>query len=115
MVSMIQRVIYTMEVHEAEEGGYWAEVLELPGCVSQGETLEELRENIAEAIQAVTESGEPEPVPEMRVEIRHEPPRKVVTEIQLQSEGLATTQIVIEHSERAPWTSTSPSFVIMQR
>lgn len=37
-------------VHEAEEGGYWAEVPAIPGCVSQGETLEELDENIREAI-----------------------------------------------------------------
>ena len=44
---------YTALVHEAEEGGYWAEVVELPGCVSQGETLDELRQNIREAIEAV--------------------------------------------------------------
>ena len=37
-------------VHEAEEGGYWAEVPAIPGCVSQGETLEELDNNIREAI-----------------------------------------------------------------
>jgi predicted RNase H-like HicB family nuclease len=29
-------------VHEAEEGGFWAEVPAIPGCASQGETLEEL-------------------------------------------------------------------------
>jgi len=62
-------------VHEAEEGGYWAvlgardagdrevpedwsgavscaEVPALPGCVSQGETMDELLANIREAIQA---------------------------------------------------------------
>jgi len=38
-------------VHPAEEGGFWAEVPALPGCVSQGETLEELRANIREAIE----------------------------------------------------------------
>lgn len=43
----------TVVTHQAEEGGYWAEVLELPGCVSQGETLEELHSNIREAIEAV--------------------------------------------------------------
>ena len=37
-------------VHAAEEGGYWAEVPAIPGCVSQGETLEELDDNIREAI-----------------------------------------------------------------
>ena len=29
-------------VHEAEEGGYWAEVPAIPGCATQGETMEEL-------------------------------------------------------------------------
>ena len=38
-------------VHEAEEGGYWAEVPALPGCVTQGETWEEVMENLQEAIQ----------------------------------------------------------------
>ena len=37
--------------HAAEEGGYWAEVPALPGCVSQGETMDELRANIREAIE----------------------------------------------------------------
>ena len=44
---------YVVVIHTAEEGGYWAEVPELPGCVSQGETLDELERNIIEAIQAV--------------------------------------------------------------
>ena len=39
-------------IHEAEEGGYWAEVPAIPGCVSQGETTEELLSNIHEAIKA---------------------------------------------------------------
>ena len=43
---------FTVAVYEAEEGGYWAEVLELPGCASQGETLDELKDNIIEAIEA---------------------------------------------------------------
>lgn len=37
-------------VHKAEEGGFWAEVPSIPGCVSQGETMQEIRENIEEAI-----------------------------------------------------------------
>lgn len=43
---------FTIAIYNAEEGGYWAEVLELPGCASQGETLDELRLNIEDAIQA---------------------------------------------------------------
>jgi predicted RNase H-like HicB family nuclease len=38
-------------VHEAEEGGFWGEVPAIPGCVSQGETLEELLRNLQEAIE----------------------------------------------------------------
>jgi len=29
-------------VHKAEEGGFWAEVPSIPGCATQGETMEEL-------------------------------------------------------------------------
>jgi predicted RNase H-like HicB family nuclease len=38
-------------VHDAEEGGYWAEVPAIPGCASQGETVDELLQNIHEAIE----------------------------------------------------------------
>jgi predicted RNase H-like HicB family nuclease len=40
-------------VHPAEEGGFWAEVPGFPGCVSEGETLEEVRANIREAFTGV--------------------------------------------------------------
>lgn len=38
-------------VHEAEEGGFWAEVPSIPGCASQGETFDELLANVREAIE----------------------------------------------------------------
>ena len=38
-------------VHEAEEGGYWAEVPAIPGCSTQGDTYEELMTNLHEAIE----------------------------------------------------------------
>lgn len=38
-------------VHKAEEGGFWAEVPSIPGCATQGETTEELRSNLREAIE----------------------------------------------------------------
>lgn len=38
-------------VHEAEEGGYWAEVPSIPGCATQGETFEELLQNIYDAVE----------------------------------------------------------------
>jgi len=37
-------------VHKAEEGGFWAEVPSIPGCATQGETMEEIEVNIREAI-----------------------------------------------------------------
>lgn len=43
---------YTVIIHQAEEGGYWSEVPALPGCYSQGETLEEAMENTQEAVEA---------------------------------------------------------------
>lgn len=39
-------------VHEAEEGGYWAEVPAILGCVTQGENFAELLTNIYEAVEA---------------------------------------------------------------
>jgi predicted RNase H-like HicB family nuclease len=42
-------------IHEAEEGDYWVEVPAIPGCVSQGENMEELLANVQEAIEACLE------------------------------------------------------------
>jgi len=42
-------------IHRAEEGGFWAEVPGFPECVSEGETLEEVRANIREALEGVLE------------------------------------------------------------
>jgi predicted RNase H-like HicB family nuclease len=38
-------------VHEAEEGGYWAEVPSVPGCVTQGDSFDELLSNLYEAVE----------------------------------------------------------------
>ena len=38
-------------IHDAEEGGFWAEVPAIPGCATQGETFEELLKNLYEAIE----------------------------------------------------------------
>ncbi len=47
---------YSVIAHEAEEGGHWVEVPALPGCYSQGETLEEALENVKEAIDLYLEA-----------------------------------------------------------
>lgn len=46
---------YAVVIHEDPEGGYWAEVPALPGCYSQGETVDELKHNIRDAIAGVLE------------------------------------------------------------
>ena len=38
-------------VHDAEEGGYWAEVPAIPGCATQGDSFEELLANLYEAVE----------------------------------------------------------------
>jgi len=56
---------YTVFIHKAEEGGYWVEVPALPGCFSQGETIEEALQNVQEAIalhvEGLAEDGQPAP------------------------------------------------------
>ena len=37
-------------IHTADEGGYWAEVPALPGCVTQGESISEVEENLRDAV-----------------------------------------------------------------
>jgi len=38
-------------IHEAEEGGFWAEVPAIPGCMSQGDSMKDLIENLYDAIE----------------------------------------------------------------
>ena len=50
-------------IHEAEEGGFWAEVPALPGCLTQADSLPELEVQLKEAIRgwllaAETDEGE---------------------------------------------------------
>ena len=69
---------YTVIVHNAEEGRYWVEVPLLPGCYSQGETIDEALSNAREAIevhiQALKDDGQDVPKDEGfvigRVEVR---------------------------------------------
>jgi predicted RNase H-like HicB family nuclease len=38
-------------IHDAGEGGFWAEVPAIPGCITEGDTMDELRANLQEAIR----------------------------------------------------------------
>ena len=46
---------YAVVIHQDPDGGFWGEVPALPGCYSQGETVDILKENIREAIAGVLE------------------------------------------------------------
>jgi len=46
---------YNVIVHTAEEGGYWAEVPDLPGCATEADSLDELESNLREAISLYLE------------------------------------------------------------
>ena len=52
-------VTLTTVYEEAEEGGFIGYVAELPGANTQGETMAEVRENLAEAIQLIFEVNFP--------------------------------------------------------
>ena len=47
---------FTVILREEPEGGYSAQVIELPGCISQGENREETLKNIREAIEGYLEA-----------------------------------------------------------
>jgi predicted RNase H-like HicB family nuclease len=53
-------------VHEAEESGFWAEVPAIPGCARQGENMEELLQNLHEAIEGCLSVDVTEPKPDER-------------------------------------------------
>ncbi|WP_254566249.1 type II toxin-antitoxin system HicB family antitoxin [Oscillatoria sp. HE19RPO] len=38
-------------IHPAEEGGYWAEVPALPGCITEGDTWDEVTQNLQDAVE----------------------------------------------------------------
>jgi predicted RNase H-like HicB family nuclease len=50
-------------VHDAEEGGFWAEVPAIPGCATQGDTMDELMRNLHEAIEGCLSVDIAEPQP----------------------------------------------------
>lgn len=57
---MISELSLTAIYEEAEEGGYIGYIAELPGANTQGETLEEVRENLLEAVQMILEANREE-------------------------------------------------------
>ena len=60
ILNAMTELTLTAVYEEAEEGGYIAYVAELPGANTQGDTLEEARENLSEAIQLILEANRQE-------------------------------------------------------
>ena len=62
----MEAIHYTVKIHPAAEGGYWAEVPALPGCFTQGDSLEEVTGNVREAMEchlsSLVREGLPFPV-----------------------------------------------------
>jgi predicted RNase H-like HicB family nuclease len=44
-------------VHQAAEGGYWAEVPAIPGCTTRGDTMDALLANIREAVEGCLQAS----------------------------------------------------------
>lgn len=53
----MKEITFTAIYEEAEEGGYIGYIAELPGANTQGETLEETRANLLEAMQMILEAN----------------------------------------------------------
>jgi predicted RNase H-like HicB family nuclease len=53
-------ITLTAIYQEAAEGGYIGYIAELPGANTQGETMEEVRENLLEAMQMILEANREE-------------------------------------------------------
>ncbi len=53
---------FTVLVHDDEDGGYWVSVPELPGCFTQGDTLEEVELNVKDAIECYLELANKEDI-----------------------------------------------------
>jgi predicted RNase H-like HicB family nuclease len=49
--------VFSVIIHAAEEGGYWAECPELCGCFTQGETLPETKNNMREAVDLFVDTS----------------------------------------------------------
>jgi predicted RNase H-like HicB family nuclease len=64
---------FNIVIYKAEEGGYWATCPALHGCNTQGETIEEIKENMKEAILLCLEDYTPETVIEdtITLEVAH--------------------------------------------
>lgn len=54
-MSVAASLRYRVIIHPAVEGGFWAEVPSLPGCFAEGDTYEEVLQNVLDAMELVIE------------------------------------------------------------
>jgi len=101
---------YRVVIHPSPEGGYAVEIPELPGCLSQGETLQEALEMIEDAklcwISDALERGEevPEPVDETysgRILVRAPKSLHRALAERAREEGVSLNQYIVYHLSRA--------------
>lgn len=95
-----------MLVPDAEEGGFIAEVLELPGCITEGETPEEAYRNLDDAmggiIAVLLEGGRAVPAPIGLKEYSGRFPLRMSTELhreaatRAQAEGISLNQWIAQ-------------------
>ncbi len=111
---------YPVEIVECEEGGYFARVPDLPGCMTQAESMKELLENVREAkevwLQGALEAGEEIPLPggegrcSGRLLLRM--PRSLHARLvrDAEREGVSLNQYVVSRL-----SETMPSFIASDR
>lgn len=66
---MIRDMELTANIHR-EDGGYWAEVSELPGCFASGETFDELFDSLFEGVRLYLEDGEEGTAPSAPLQLK---------------------------------------------
>lgn len=74
---------FKVVIHEAEEGGYWANVPGLPGCVSEGDTMDEMLANIREAIECYLDEPDPPTASGSTTPIAPPPERAFLKEVEI--------------------------------
>jgi len=73
-LSTQQKQLFTVKVIKTDEG-FTGKCLELPGAISEGNTLEELKKNMTEAIELILEEINESSKNDQKIiiEIKHEP------------------------------------------
>lgn len=92
----MERVIYPAVFETDEAGGYGVTFPDLPGCVSEGDTLEEAYANVIEALElhleGMHDQGEPLPPPSPLDAVEGDPESQVVAKMLVTATAPGRTQ-----------------------